>query len=91
MYHLIGGNHDFASLDKLVSFLTSQIDNLKSDVTEREKNLEDLFKLTSKTICDYDNETAAMIRKIHRTADQEVHFVSQFNLLQLYIFVENIK
>ena len=59
----IGDAHENIPVDKLVTILT-EMNEVKSKVTDKEKKLERLFKLTSKTISDYDVETANMVQRL---------------------------
>ena len=47
---------------------------------EREDILEKLFKCTSKTISEYDNNTAEMIELLHKTRDEQVRDNRMFAL-----------
>ena len=59
-------------LDKLVTELSVEINELKAEVSDREDKLAELFKLTSKIISDFDTETKDMIQKIHDKRDEQV-------------------
>ena len=66
-------------MDRLVTILTDQISEMKSKVIEKEKKLERLFKLTSKTISDYDVETAELVERLHKALSEEVGKASHFH------------
>ena len=70
--HCLGTNHDHVPVDKLAAILTDLINDLMSKVTEKEKDLERLFKLTSKLISGYDVETVKLVKRIDDTQNKEV-------------------
>ena len=68
-----GSTHDLFSLEELVEFLTKQFNDMKDQMIKKEEMLEKLFKLTSKTLSDYDNETAELVQQLHKERDEKVH------------------
>ena len=57
------------TLDQLVAAL---VGGITARISEREDNLEKLFKCTSKAISEYDNKTGEMIELLHKTRDEQV-------------------
>lgn len=58
------------SLDELVAVLIEV--EISDKIIAKEDNLEKLFKLTSKAISDYDDETVELIKKLHKDRDEQV-------------------
>ena len=71
--YYIGQNHDWVALEHLVEFLNTKTDKLKSEIGKKEKQLEELFKLSKQTISDYDTKTSSLVAKLHTTRDEQVH------------------
>ena len=69
----VGPSHELMPLEPLVDFLRKQINELKPEMLNKEEKLEKLFKLSSKSISDYDDETSAMIERLHTTRDDQVY------------------
>ena len=58
------------SLDELVAVLIEV--EIRDKIIAKEDNLEKLFKLTSKAISVYDDETVELIKKLHKDRDEQV-------------------
>ncbi|XP_067950501.1 uncharacterized protein [Watersipora subatra] len=67
-----GECHNLMSLEELVDQLNDEINKLKKGMIEKEEGLEQIFKFTSQTLAEYDNETAKIVRKIHDKRDEQI-------------------
>ena len=62
-------------MSELVEFLTQQFNDMKDQMIKREEMLEKLFKLISKTLSDYDTETAKLVKQLHKERDDQVTYI----------------
>ena len=68
----LGSAHSLLDIEDLVAKLSSEIEEMKADILDREDKLAALFKLTSSIVSDFDSETEDMIQKIHEKRDEQV-------------------
>ncbi|XP_067932759.1 transcription intermediary factor 1-beta-like [Watersipora subatra] len=66
-------SHQLLPLDELVASLENRFNN----ILEREVDLEKFFKLISKSISDFDTETAKMLESLHATRDAQLAEIKQ--------------
>ena len=92
LHTIVGSAHQLVPIDKLVSTLKSQVDELKTKMMKREEELSSLFKRTSKAVAEFAEETDKMVEQLHRTRDEQVIDCSllvsdclYFNLLYFYL------
>ncbi|XP_067938514.1 uncharacterized protein [Watersipora subatra] len=67
-----GESHQLMSLDELAEQLNDEINKLKKGMIEKEEGLERIFKFTSQTLAEYDEETAETVQKIHDKRDAQI-------------------
>jgi len=60
------------SLDMLMLKLRAEIDELKSQVTDREEQLSSLFKKISEVVSYFEKETEEMIGTLRKTCIEQV-------------------
>ncbi|XP_067940938.1 uncharacterized protein [Watersipora subatra] len=78
-----GDSHKLISLDDLVNLLNDEINKLKKEMIEKEEGLEKIFKFTSQTVAEYDQETTEMVQKIHEKKDEQMEILaSKYNQLE---------
>ncbi|XP_067939484.1 uncharacterized protein [Watersipora subatra] len=67
-----GETHQMMTLNLLVEQLNDKINKLKRGMIEKEERLEQVFKFTSQTLAEYDQETTETLKKIHHTRDAQI-------------------
>ena len=67
-----GSAHKLMHLDDLIAELSTEINEMKADVVDREDKLAELFKMTSRIVSEFDSETESMIEKLRKTCDEQV-------------------
>ncbi|XP_067940951.1 uncharacterized protein [Watersipora subatra] len=71
-----GDSHKLISLEDLVALLNNEINKLKKEMIKKEEGLEQIFKLTSQTVAEYDQETTEMVQKIHEKRDEQMELLA---------------
>ena len=68
-----GLHHKLTSLGELVEALSEKINKVKEEMSAKEEKLELLFKLASKAVSEYDDETNEIIKRLQTARDEQVH------------------
>ncbi|XP_067939478.1 uncharacterized protein [Watersipora subatra] len=67
-----GETHQMMTLNQLVEQLNDKINKLKKGMIEKEEDFEQIFKFTSQTLAEYDQETTETLQEIHHKRDAQI-------------------
>jgi len=67
------------TLNSLAAKLCEEMNEMESEIQEKEYQFLELMKHMARVLCDYDSETRDMIETLHRTRDEQVYKILKKN------------
>jgi len=62
------------TLNALIPKLFEEMNEVRSEILDKEDKFQRLMKHMTRVLCEYDNETRNMVETLHKTRDEQVCF-----------------